>query len=234
MKILAIGNSFSQDATTLMESLCDGLFVRNLDIGGCSLQTHCENVRADAAAYQYQQNGKQLGELKSVSQALQAEKWDWVTVQQVSGLAGIEESYEPYISELTAYIRARTDAKIAFHRTWAYEKDSTHPDFAHYGNSQSEMWKKIRAATDTICRKERLPIIDVGAVIAKLREQPFFDAERGGIRITRDGFHLSYEYGRVAAACTWIKFFTGTVPPVLQSKDAPEGYAYIDKAVREA
>ena len=45
MKILFIGNSFSQNATRYIRQISDGtLFVRNLYIGGCSLETHAKNI----------------------------------------------------------------------------------------------------------------------------------------------------------------------------------------------
>lgn len=46
MKILAIGNSFSQDATRYLQDIAasagENLFVRNLYIGGCSLEMHAK------------------------------------------------------------------------------------------------------------------------------------------------------------------------------------------------
>ena len=49
MKILFIGNSFSSNATTYIREISDGkLFVRNLYIGGCSLETHAKNIENDA------------------------------------------------------------------------------------------------------------------------------------------------------------------------------------------
>ena len=56
-KILAIENSFSQDATALLQLITDELFVRNLFIGGYSLETHCNNMKADERAYSYEENG---------------------------------------------------------------------------------------------------------------------------------------------------------------------------------
>ena len=50
-KILAIGNSFSQDATTYLPALCElsGIEARicNLYIGGCRLSLHHENMLSE-------------------------------------------------------------------------------------------------------------------------------------------------------------------------------------------
>ena len=45
IKILAIGNSYSQDATSMIELLDKNIMVRNLYIGGCSLEMHYDNIK---------------------------------------------------------------------------------------------------------------------------------------------------------------------------------------------
>ena len=64
MKILAIGNSFSQDAFKYLNnvSVAGGHDVTtvNLYIGGCTLEHHWNNVLENKDEYQYQLNG--LGE----------------------------------------------------------------------------------------------------------------------------------------------------------------------------
>ena len=51
MKILALGNSFSEDATAYLEGIAPTLYVRNLHIAGCSLETHAAHLAAGDAAY---------------------------------------------------------------------------------------------------------------------------------------------------------------------------------------
>lgn len=122
IKILAIGNSFSQNATELLQLFDNELYVRNLYIGGCSLAMHCENIKKDAKVFDYQENGAKLYPFKiSVKDALLSEKWDYVSVQQVSGYSGKEESYYPYIEELVEYVKKYSNAEIVFHQTWAYD-----------------------------------------------------------------------------------------------------------------
>ena len=49
LQVLAIGNSFSGDATRYLHGIAEadgvGLEVTNLFIGGCSLERHCRNMR---------------------------------------------------------------------------------------------------------------------------------------------------------------------------------------------
>ena len=58
IKILAIGNSFSVDAMEhlwylLYEQGYTEIILGNLYIGGCSLDTHWDNIQNDTGAYQY-------------------------------------------------------------------------------------------------------------------------------------------------------------------------------------
>ena len=211
MKILAIGNSFSQDATRYIEAIAEGeLFVRNLYIGGCSLRNHAARIAAADAAYMYQKDAMDVEPI-SIQDALVREEWDMVTVQQVSHEAGMVETYEPYIGILLDEIRRLAPkARIHFHKTWAYEATSVHPAFHYYRSDRHLMKARIDAATKEIAEKYELPVIPVGDAVAFARESAEFDAARGGINITRDGFHLSNEYGRYLAGLVWNKYFTGT------------------------
>ena len=134
MQILAIGNSFSSDATRYLHGIARAggvpLQVTNLYIGGCSLERHFRNMHSDARAYDLQCNGHSTGFSVSLSEALLNRPWDVITLQQVSHLSGIPGSYEPYFSKLLQYVKAaQPEAKIFFHETWAYEQDSQHPNF---------------------------------------------------------------------------------------------------------
>lgn len=214
MKILSIGNSFSEDAHRWLHSLAmlHGIDIQtaNLYIGGCSLETHWKNFAENNAFYDYQVNGNDAQEKISINDALLREEWDIVTLQQVSDLSGIPDSYEPYISELFEKVKsALPEAEIRLHRTWAYEIDSEHPGFANYNKSQKEMYQKTKSATKEIADKLNIKIIPSGDVIQTMRKNyKEFDYENGGVSLCRDGFHLSYDIGRFAAAATWFVSLT--------------------------
>ena len=214
MKILSIGNSFSEDAHRWLHSLAKlhGVDIQtaNLYIGGCSLETHWKNFCENNAFYDYQINGNEAKEKISINDALLREKWDIVTLQQVSDLSGFSESYEPYISLLYDKVKsALPEAEIRLHRTWAYEIDSEHPGFANYNKSQNEMYQKIKSATKEIADKLNVKIIPSGDVIQDLRKNyAEFDYTNGGVSLCRDGYHLTYDIGRFAAAATWFVSLT--------------------------
>ena len=217
MKILSVGNSFSYDAHKWLHSLAElhGIYMEtaNLFIGGCSLERHWNNVLEDLADYDYQLNGNEENTVKkSIYHALTEEKWDIITLQQASALSGIEKSYEPYLKNLYNYIKdLQPQAKIYFHQTWAYETDSLHEGFCYYNFNQTEMFEKIITATEKASSDINAPIIPTGKVIQHLRRNTAdFDYENGGLSLCRDGFHLSYDYGRYSAACVWLRTLTGT------------------------
>lgn len=215
MKVLSIGNSFSQDAHRWLHSIAKThdfkMDTFNLYIGGCSLETHWNNYINDIPNYELQGNDGQFLKNISLAKALKSDKFDVVTVQQVSGLSGQPQSYFPYLANLVDVVRkAQPDAKIYFHKTWSYETDSSHPSFQTYNNDQKEMYRRLSDVSEMAAKILDVEIIPTGDVIQRLRENSKeFNYESGGISLCRDGFHLSFDYGRLTAACVWYKTLTG-------------------------
>ena len=209
MKILFIGNSFSADLTRYMQDISDGeLFIRNLYIGGCSLETHAANLKSGADAYEYCENSQKLYMI-SIPAAVMAEDWDVISVQQVSSYSGMPETYEPYMSELIDYLKkAAPKAKLVFHKTWAYESTSEHPGFVNYNNDSKLMYERICSTAKTVAERYSLPVIPSGDAVDAARKMPEFSGE-GDMVITRDTFHLNIPYGRYLVGLVANKFFTG-------------------------
>lgn len=215
MKILSIGNSFSQDAHKWLHQLAkvNGAEIEtaNLYIGGCSLEMHWTNAEQNNAYYSLELNGNAGTRSVSIEEALRSETWDIVTLQQVSNKSGMPETYEPYLSSLANMVRElQPDAKLYFHQTWAYEIDSNHSGFVNYNNDQVEMYNRIKQTTEMAAKSIHATLIPVGEAIQTLRETvPEFDYQNGGLSLCRDGFHLSLDYGRYAAAATWLHIIIG-------------------------
>ena len=213
MKLLTVGNSFSQDPHAYLHDLALScgveLDVYNLYIGGCPLRVHAAHLKDGEAAYSLEINGETVRPI-SIPEALAMEQWDVITTQQASGKSGRYETYQPYLDELVAAFRAACPgAKLYLQKTWAYEIDSDHKDFVRYGNDQHLMYGKITEANDAVSIETGLPLIPTGDVIQYLRGRvPAFDRENGGMSLNRDGYHLSLSYGRLAAAATWLAFLT--------------------------
>ena len=215
MKVLSIGNSFSQDAHRWLHQLAAlndiDMQTLNLYIGGCSLERHWNNMQDNADAYEFGPNGERTSWKISIETALKMAQWDIVTVQQVSGKSGQIETYEPYLSDLVALIRKlQPKAEIWFHQTWAYEIDSPHASFENYDHSQQKMYDCLVSATEAAAASIPAKMILAGKLIQTLRTTvPEFDYANGGLSLCRDGYHMSLDYGRFAVAALWLRTLTG-------------------------
>ena len=112
LKILAVGNSFSQDAVEqylweLFDAAGIDAVIGNLFIGGCTLERHRDNARSGDGAYRYRKivDGVRT-ETPNVSldRALNDEAWDIVTLQQASGKSGRYATYQPYLRDLIEHV----------------------------------------------------------------------------------------------------------------------------------
>ena len=237
MKVLSIGNSFSVDCQRYVREIaaCEGeeIILGNLYIGGCSLERHCQNMESGLPAYEYYYNNKSLGSA-SLLTGLRDEDWDVVTLQQASHFSGQSETYFPYIEHLYKYVKQTLhNSEIYINQTWAYEYNSTHSAFPVYESNRHVMHEKLAAAYDLAAKSIGVKQIYVGNAVALARENALFDPERGGLALTRDGFHLSYSYGRYLAALVWYMTLTGK--NIEKVRLIPADYEYIgkDKNTRE-
>ncbi len=238
IKILAIGNSFSQDATHYLHQIAeaDGVETRvvNLYIGGCSLERHWNNIQSGAEEYLLEENGYSTERYVSVQEALALDKWDYIVTQQVSQDSGLAETYHPYIENILAYLKeAAPEAEILLQETWAYETDSMHPGFSNYEQDQKKMYDMLSAAYKSEAASAGLRLIPCGDVIQELRKREPFIYGHGGMSVCRDGFHMNVIYGRYLLAAVWYKTLTGRAvkdnPYIPKTKLAPN--AVCDEAV---
>lgn len=214
MKILAIGNSFSQDATYYLHAIAAAdqvdMKVVNLYIGGCSLERHWENLIHEKSEYLYELNGKSTEKYVSIQDVIKEDKWDVIITQQASHDSGWVDTYEPFLSMLCTWLRQnQPQAKLYLQKTWAYEIDSTHGGFWRYNRDQEEMYRRLCFAYDKAAKENDLTCIPCADVIQKLRKEPAFDYAKGGMSLCRDGFHMHYIYGRYALAATWYATLCG-------------------------
>lgn len=247
VNILAIGNSFSQDATTYLHDLAKSggidTKVVNLYIGGCSLERHWNNIEQNKADYQYQLNGvPQEEHFVSIDEALKEEKWDYIVTQQCSGYSGLLDTYYPYLGNLLTYVQTKCPgAKRVVMQTWAYEQDSTHEHFKFYHNSQEEMYQKLSECYGKVSKEYKTGLIPVGDLIQNLREKDPFIYQKGGKSLCRDGFHMHLLYGRYAVAALMFEYLLGGdimenpyLPPVQDGKQITEReLQVIKKGIKE-
>ncbi len=208
MNVLAIGNSFSEDATRYLYGIAraDGVRINvvNLYIGGCTLERHYRNMLSGAREYELQYNGHKTGFRISLDEALYNTQWDIITLQQASAHSTKQESYTPYLAELAEHVRrAQPKAKLYIHETWAYEAGSDKLLNLMKYNEPSGMLRDIKTAYEAAAESiGAFGIIRCGELFGKLSE--------GGIeKVHRDTFHASLGAGRYALALMWYRTLTG-------------------------
>ena len=208
MKILSIGNSFSQDAHRYLHKLAktygDDFKCVNLCIAGCSLRTHYLNMLANNENYYFEFNGENTGIKVSISQVLASDDWDVVTLQQASWASAKKETYSPYIEKLAEYIRKYCpNSKIYIHQTWAYEDGSERLKVNAGYDSAQKMFFDIQNAY--LIAKDLINangIIPCGEAMLKA-------IDLGIGKIHRDTLHAALGTGRYLLALTWYKVLTG-------------------------
>ena len=206
MKILSIGNSFSQDAQRYLHRLAkhQGVELKtvNLYIGGCPLRTHYLNILDDVAAYDFQFNGESTGLKVSIRQALRSDNWDYVTIQQASHESARFETYAPYLATVAEYVRKYCPtAKLLVHQTWAYENGSQRL-LDHGFSSEEEMFQAVEKAYEKACEQISADgLIPAGKAMLTL--------SRAGLPVHRDTFHAKFGYGRYLLGLVWFKYLTG-------------------------
>lgn len=216
LKILAIGNSFSIDTMSYAYDVAKSLGIKNvtlgnLVIGGCVIDTHYENIVNDKAKYKYYYNDNGTWSStdnydQKISTAIASDNWDFISVQQGSSESGLSSTYSNLAGLVTKVKQlAGEDTQIVFNMTWAYQSDSTHSSFPNYSNDQMTMYSGIvNAMRECVLTNADIDIlVPNGTAIQNARTTYIGD------KLTRDGYHLNYDYGRYIAALTFISKLTG-------------------------
>lgn len=210
IRILAIGNSFSEDAVEQnLREICASegvsVVIGNLFIAACDIDRHVENIVLNAPAYRYRKIGAD-GKMTerngaTLQSALKDEKWDYITFQQASAKSGQYATYHQ-LGELLMKVRETVGPRPVFcwHMTWAYATNSTHAGFPAYASNQLNMFHAIEECAKLVMRDhpELKILIPAGTAIQNART-----AMIAGDDLTRDGHHLELRVGRYVAACTW-------------------------------
>ena len=219
IRVLAIGNSFSEDAVeqNLYEMAREAgyeLIIGNAYRGGQGLESHWNVVNQKKADFEYRKvvRGQKTNRTQVLlDDIVTDEPWDIITFQQVSQDAGLYSTYFPYLRYLIRYVNdlsTASEVRYGFHQTWAYSKNSTHGGFANYDRDQLKMYRAIVSAVRQAVRSsaELTFVVPSGSAIQNARTSGLGDY------MNRDGYHLDYNVGRYTAACTWLETITGVSP----------------------
>ena len=219
VRVLAIGNSFSQDAVEqylweLANEAGIRMVIGNAYRGGQGFQSHWIDVTEANNTFEYRKvvDGVRSNRPRTaLSDIITDEPWQYITFQQVSQESGLTATFEPYLTYLIEYaqgLQTNPNAAYGYHQTWAYSHDSTHGGFANYGNRQEVMYDSICQAVQFALstHPEFSFVVPSGTAIQNARTTYLGD------NMNRDGYHLDLKMGRYTAACAWFETITGISP----------------------
>lgn len=202
LKVLMIGNSFSVCVLKEMpQCAADAgvvLDLASLYIGGCPLDKHWSNVEKSGNAnfkpYSFSYNYAsvkdkkeapvaKLGKNTNIPQALKADKWDVVTIQQASPKSPFPETYEPFAKNLIATIREHApQAEIVIQQTWSYTPYSAR--LSKWNMTSETMYTAVEAAYAQLAARHGLRIIPTGYAVELYRKK--LPVKYGKILSTKD------------------------------------------------
>lgn len=179
VRLLTIGNSFSQNATQFLGDLAkstgDSLVLRGANVGGASLELHWSKAMAFEADPMDKQGRYVTG--KSLKEELEGGLWDVVTIQQASVKSHDVSTYRPFAKQLADYVRRHAPGTtLMIHQTWAYRVDSprfrvTMPKEGE-PRSQQEMYDGLSAAYREIASELGIRRIPVGDAFFRADTNP--------------------------------------------------------------
>lgn len=202
MKILSIGNSFSQDAQRYLHAIAkansEEIKCINLFIGGCTLRQHYLNIIDDERKYRFEFNGENTGLMVSVREVLKSDNWDVITLQQGSHESFNFENYTPYIEYVAEYVKKYSPkSKILLHKTWAYPDNrkrlfevgykTTAEMFADVDKAYKKAFSAIKADGMTLSGNAMLTAYEKNKEI-----------------VYRDEIHASLGFGRYMIGLVWF------------------------------
>jgi len=189
LRVLIIGNSFSNNATTylpqIVQSQGKALVLGHASIGGSSMEKHWELAQKNEANpkdpegnpyYLLKPDGstaKRLG----LKEFLTSQPWDIVTIQQHSWKAPDISTYRPFAKQLADYIHQHApQAKLWLHETWAYRADDLL--MKKTNTTQEKMYLGLHAAYLTIGKELAVErIIPSATAFQNARQDPRWQLE---------------------------------------------------------
>ena len=179
VKLLTIGNSFAQNSTAYLGDMARAdkreLLYCGMNLAGHSLEQHASYITAheanpaDPRGRPYKNPFDAKGPKISLREALEKDKWDFVTIQQASPKSYSPETYEPFAKTIVDYVRKYApQAEILVLETWAYRED--HAFFEAGDLNQELMYFKLHAAYRDLAGRYGLQIIPIGTAFQNARK----------------------------------------------------------------
>ena len=224
LKILSIGNSYSQDAQAYLSKIAtlEGKTFKTVNLykAGCAPKTPYEGWANNEAIYNYELNGTANADYNSfvsLKAVLESDQFDVITLQQSSWGSLSYGNFQPYLNNLITEIRKlQPNATIYIHQTWAYG-DGHASHNATSGGTMAAMWLKVEAAYNSAAAETGLPLIPSGQAI-QLAQEELNTGNYSATSIQRDNAHVSKTWGRYLLARLWYEMLTGEAPDVTMNQ----------------
>ena len=240
MRILAVGNSFAQDTFTWLPLVAKNLgftdfYAARLYQGGCSINLHLENLEQSLPIYTYAVwDGVAWVQQKNYksADAIADGPWDYIVIQHGTRDGSRYSKPESY-AKLPQLIRAikalAPDAKIVFNMTWVGEGNKPKSEMPEYEGRLDVLYRDIATLTkDLVAPMDGIDMVcPTGTAIENLRR-----IYRGPL--CRDGYHLSLDLGRFAAAVAFFHTLTGAKVDTLKWQPAGVTASNRRKAIKAA
>jgi hypothetical protein len=178
LRLLVIGNSFSENATRYLPDLAASggheLIIARAQKGGSSLEQHWRALAA-ALANDNDSRGK-IYKGKSLLQVMGATNWDMITIQQYSWLSGNPATYIPFATNLVRELKKlQPNAEVVIHETWPYRSDAKKFGLISpntNARSQREMWEAVHRNYWNLAGQLHAPIIPTGDAFWRVDSDP--------------------------------------------------------------
>ena len=205
LRILAFGNSYTQDANRYMADICRdaGLDPQCVAIYYCAKNSYSlrqwwrtctqnENITLTCSFGEYPIR------ISGTVREVMRQPWDIIVFQQFSEHSTDFSTYNPYLHKLDSVARAECtnpEMCVAWNTAWNYARSYQIP------GSSARYEQICQAARNVVERNGIDVVIPTGTAIENARHTSLQDDHD----LTRDGTHLSFSVGCYVAACTWYE-----------------------------
>lgn len=216
IRILAIGNSFSNDAFHYAEEIAAKFGIKtefwSLYQSGCYISKHLDNFNNKTAAYTIYRNGVQVRGSVTMNQILDECNFDYITLQQGSARSNKWSYYyseeNPYIVDLYNAIKAeQPNAEFLIHQTWGYSPAEA---IANGHTGSLDHFTAIESCYNKAAELLDLPLAKSGKAIQLVKDYGFLTDDRGGVNsVYADEYCHLTNRGDFIAGCVLVETIFG-------------------------
>ena len=209
LKVLSIGNSYSNDTFWMLKDIAQStgkeLTVGVAHLSGGSLSQMWDAINNDEAISTYNKwtpaNGHQQTASPKVKAIVEDEPWDIITFQQASTTAMDYSTYQPYLNNIVNYVKNNaTNPNVRYGVNMPWVRPISNSSIGDKA-TQLQVNSQIVDACQQALFDEGLEIfIPTGMAIMNGRSNSYLAAVSD--ELTRDGSHLDEGVGRFLAAMT--------------------------------